>query len=437
MSSTHIFTSIGILLAMLILSFLFSGSEIAFLSASRLKIELKLKQGSTAARLLSAFKNKKEEIIIAILIGNNIALVLFTHTWEDLTAPVLAQLLNSTPEANLLVFTLIQTVVATLIVLVFAEYIPKALFRQNSDQIVFPLAYFLNLIYYLFYLPIWLTNGISKFILRYLFRVATGEKIVELGKKDLDMYIQEVLDASEHQPVPDLDTDMLSNALSLKDTKARECMIPRTEIEGVSIDTPVEALMDKFIETQLSKLIVFGENMDEVRGFVHSNVMFRDPEDIPSVLQPVLVVPETMPVNVLLAEFTENQRSVAIVVDEFGGTSGMITMEDLIEEVFGEIEDEHDQDKQVVEEDMICMKLEDGSFMLGARLEIDDLNENPDLEITLPDEEYFTTLGGMILYYAEDIPKKGQKVRIGNYIITIEKATRKRIIKVHLKELVV
>ncbi len=435
MSSVDVLIGISILLIMLVLSFLFSGSEIAFLSVSRLKVELKIKQGSRAARILSSFFDRKEEIIIAILIGNNIALVMFTQQWDNLTSSFLVQKMGLNQESSQALFTLIQTFSATLLLLVFAEYIPKAIFRKYSDRIVFPLAYLLNLIHKLFFIPILLTNFVSKIILRYIFQVKTDEKVVELGKKDLDVYIQEVLEASENIPVEDLDTNMLSNALSLKNTKARECMIPRTEIEAIPIDSSLEQLMEMFIETQKSKVIIYGKDMDEVLGYIHSHEMFGRPKKLKGIIQPVLVIPETMSANILLGEFTESKRKVAIVVDEFGGTAGMITIEDLIEEVFGEIEDEHDDENEKVEEDMICHKQEDGSYLLGGRLDIDDLNEDESLDLIFPDEEYYTTLGGMIIYYAEDIPKNGRVILLGDYRITVEKSTPTRILVVKVEKL--
>jgi len=431
----EIFVSLSILFTTLALSFLFSGTEIAFLSASRLKIELKLKQGSRAARILSTFNERKEEIIIAILIGNNIALVLFTQEWEMLTEPFLSNQLGLSRETQAFIYTLIQATLATLIVLIFAEYIPKALFRRNSDRMVYPLAYVLNVVHKILYIPIFAINFFSKLVLRFIFQVKTEEKVVELGKRDLDAYIQELLDASEGSPVEDLDTIMLSNALRLKDTKAKECMIPRTEIQAIPIDSTVDELMDKFIETHLSKIIVHGKDLDEIQGFVHSHGMFEKPQQIQDIIQPVFVIPETMPANMLLAEFTESKRSVAIVVDEFGGTAGMLTIEDLVEEVFGEIEDEHDDLGEEIDEDMMCIKQEDGSFLLGGRLEIDDINEDENIELTLPDEENFSTLGGLIIYYTADIPQRGQHIVIGNFKITIEKATPNRIILVRLEVL--
>ncbi len=419
-------TSITILLIVLILSFFFSGMEIAFLSANRLKIELKTAQGSRSGRILSKFKKHIPEVLITILIGNNIALVIFTIQVDYLTLDSLEAWLGKDLEG---LYTLIQTIIATIILLIFAEYIPKAIFRRNSDLIVFPAAYILNFFYYLFYIPVQLINIISKFILTYIFRVKTEDKIIELDKKDLDLYLQEVIEADQNSFAPDLDTAMLNNALAFNETKARECMIPRTEIKAAPLDIPLSELMDLFIETRLSKIIIYEGNLDQVKGFVHSNGMFGKPTSIKGILQSVLVVPETMPANMLLAEFTENKRSVAIVVDEFGGTSGMITIEDLVEEVFGEIEDEYD--KEPLEEDMTKIKQDDGSYILGARHEIDDLNE--ELRLELPEEEYYTTLGGLVTYHAEDIPQKGESVVIEPYLITVIKSTQKRVISVKLQ----
>lgn len=414
------------------LSFFFSGMEIAFISSNLLKIELKTKQGDRAAKILSGFKKQVPAVIITILIGNNLALVVFTLMVNDITEPWLTQGLGLSPDSFFLIFTFIQAVIATLIILFFAEYIPKAIFRRNADTLVYPFAYVLQLFFWILRLPVWVVNRVSKFLLRILFRVREDNRVVELSKRDLDQYLQEVVAASETLPVEDLDTEMLTNALAFKETKARECMIPRTEIVAVAHDTTVEEMIEVFVESRLSKVIVYGENLDNVKGFVHSIGLFSKPDTIQSIIQPVLVVPESMSADVLLAELTENQRSVAIVVDEFGGTSGMITMEDLVEEVFGEIEDEHDKEEEV-EEDMVKIMEPNGSMLLGARLEIDDLNESLDLD--LPKEEYYTTLGGLIMYVAEDIPVEEQEIELGPYMVTVIKATPTRIISVRLSEL--
>jgi CBS domain containing-hemolysin-like protein len=414
----------------LTLSFFFSGTEIAFLSANRLKIELKTVQGFRAASILSGFTKKTSEVLITILIGNNLALVVFTIMMEQLLAPSLATYLSINETENYFLYTLLQSLIATLIVLVFAEYIPKAIFRTNADQVIYPAAYGLNFFYYLFYVLVGLVNSVSKFLLRYVFRLPTEERVVELGKKDLDHYIQEAISGGEETPDFNLDTEMLNNALALRETKARECMIPRTEIVSAQETTSVDELIDQFIESSLSKIIIYGESLDQVKGFVHSSSMFQMLDNILPSLQPVLIVPESMPANVLLAELIENQRSVAIVVDEFGGTSGMITMEDLVEEVFGEIEDEHDPEEEV-EEDMVKLKLEDQAFILGARLSIHDLNE--EFSLGLPEEEYYTTLGGLIIYQAEKIPLEEETIVLGRHQITVLKASQNRLIQVKLQ----
>lgn len=418
--------------AMLVLSFFFSGMEIAFISSSLLKIELKTAQGNKPAQLLSKFKKQTSEILITILIGNNFALVVFTLMMDKFTGPFLSDNLGISQD-YFLTFTLLQSLIATLVILVFAEYIPKAIFRRNADLLIFPLAYVLNTFYIIFYIPVWLVNQVSKILLRLLFRVTTDDRIVELGKKDLDHYVQELVAASETLPVEDLDTEMLSNALAFKDSKAREFMIPRTEIVSASIDTPIDELVDQFIESSLSKIVIYGESLDNIVGYVHSSTLFSKPESIQQVLQSVIIVPETMSGDVLLLEFTNEKKSVAIVVDEFGGTSGMVTMEDLIEEVFGEIEDEHDNESVTADDpDLIKEVLDDGTYKLGGRLEIDDLNE--EFELDLPETEYYSTLGGLVMYLAEEIPEPETSIEVGFYLITVIESTSTRVISLNLQK---
>lgn len=415
---------------MLLLSFFFSGTEIAFISASRLKIELKTMQGSLAARMLSDFKRKTPEVLITILIGNNFALVVFTLMMEPIVDPALMAI-GIDAGGDYLIYTLSQTLVATLIVLVLAEYIPKAIFRTADDVFLFPSAYFLQFFYWVFRLPVMFINQVSRILLRIMFRVPMKDNpIVELDKRELDQYIQEIIAASEETPMPDLDTDMLHNALEFKELKARECMIPRTDIVALPLDSTVEELMHTFIETQLSKVIIYGENLDEIRGFIHSSGMFRQPASLLDILQPVVIVPESMPANMLLAELTSNQRSVAVVVDEFGGTAGMVTVEDLVEQVFGDIEDEYDEEEET-EEDMVLQRTEDGAFLLGSRRSIDELNE--ELEISIPENEAYTTLGGWIMYELERIPKQDEVVDLAGYRITVVKAAENRLITLRLQ----
>ncbi|TAE46598.1 MAG: HlyC/CorC family transporter [Bacteroidetes bacterium] len=419
---------ITLALSTLAFSFLFSGMEAAFLSASLLKIELRLHQNDRAAQLLSHFKQNRSSVLITLLIGNSLALVVFVLTFSQLLQPWLSRMQD--PATHGLAFFLALSAIATLVVLVVAEYIPKAFFRSNADRLVFPSAYVLSFFYYLLYIPVWGANKVSRFFLRVFFRVNTADRVITLDKRDLDDYIQEL--TSKGNMAPELDSEMLNNALALKDTRARECMIPRTEVVAVSLDTGMEELMDEFIETQLSKLMVYQGSLDHIQGYVHSNSMFHRPGSISEVLQPVLVIPESMPADKLLEEFISNKRTVAIVVDEFGGTAGIVTIEDLVEELFGEIEDEHDETETgPVEEDLLEIRNEDGSYILGARLEIAYLNE--EYTLGLPESEFYTTLGGWIMYESGSIPARDQTLKIGHYDIRIVHALHHRLISLSLK----
>jgi putative hemolysin len=418
---------------MLSLSFFFSGMEIAFYSSSRLKIELRAAQGGWAATMLSRFIRQWEsEAIVTILIGNNFALVIFTLMLEILLTPVMVDWLGLNQDTYFFLYTFLQTIVGTLIVLVLAEYIPKALFRSNSDRIVFPATYFLTFFYVLLWPLVKIVDAFRRVLHRFFLRGEDENNPDELtlSKKDLDHYLQELINASDSDGMPDLDTEMLNNALAFRETKARECMIPRTEIQAVPYEASLEELMDKFIETQHSRLIIFGESIDDVKGYAHSSSLFHKPESMDELLQPVIVVPETMPANNLLIELNENKRSVGLVVDEFGGTAGIVTIEDLVEEVFGEIEDEYYEEE--VEEDLVKIQYDDGSYLLGARHEIDYLNEELGLE--LPEEEYYTTLGGLVVYVAENIPQPEAQVALSDhYLVTVVKASPTRVISVKLE----
>ncbi len=418
---------------MLALSFFFSGIEIAFLSSSNLKIEVKKKQGKRSAIILSDLKKKISKVHPAILIGNTIALVIFTQQIDYLLGPWLEGILGLSQNENYLIFTIILSLFGTLVILVFAEYIPKAIFKGLADRIIFPSAYFLSFAYKILSPIVWLINVFSRFILKYILGVKHLSEEKVLSKQDLDLYIRKaVATISDEDELNEVDTIMLSNALELRKTKARDFMIPRTKIEAVSVDTSIEELRLKFVETQLSKLLVYGDSLDDVKGFVHSRSLFSNPEKIKDSVQDVMIVPETMSAVMMLVEFSENKKSVALIVDEFGGTAGLITMEDLVEEVFGEIEDEYDELEED-EEDLMKVKNKDGSFLLGAGLEIDDINE--EFSLNLPEEEYYTSLGGLFTYHNEDIPEEGESIIVGNYKLIAKKTEQHRVILIALKEL--
>ncbi|MEM6263048.1 MAG: hemolysin family protein [Bacteroidota bacterium] len=424
-------TILLVALLALAFSFFFSGMEIAFLASSRLKIELRTRQGSRAAEILSGFKKRIAHILVTILIGNNVMLVIFTQQVDLLFKPILDQQLGISPVDDYLLYTGILSIIGTLIVLIFAEYIPKALFRAAADQIVYPSAYLLAIFYYLLWIPVWVINQLTKIIMWVLFRTPFTQEVIELTRQDLDLYLQEVLNSNnEEVSLGELDTEMLEAALELRETKVREFMIPRMDIVATSMETPVDELMDLFIESKHSRIIVFEENLDDVKGFVHSSTLFLRPESIQEVIQEVLIVPESMPANILLGDLNDHQRPLAIVVDEFGGTAGMITMEDLLEEVFGEIEDEHYEPE--VEEELMVVKNRDGSLLLGARLEIEELNER--FQLALPEGDY-TTLGGLVIHQAQEIPATGDAIEVNDCKITVVKAEENRIVTVNLRQL--
>lgn len=402
----------------------FSGIEIAFVSANRLKIELKKVQGSRRGRILSRFIKKSPQVLTAINVGNNLALVLYGITIAMLLDPMLVslfglevnadgELLNRSDTIRVL---LADTVISTLIILIFGEYIPKAIFRLNPDALLDASAHILNVFYTLVSPFVIFINALSNFVLKRIFRLKYEEEEIEFGKKDLDLYIQEVLSVNENPVVREIDAEMFSNALEFNTIRARECMVPRTEMAAISIEENVNDLLDLFIDTEFSRIIVYGDSLDQVLGYVHTLSMFRKPATLQEVLQPVLVVPETMAANTLLSEFSKHRRSVAIVVDEFGGTAGMITFEDLVEEVFGEIDDPHDAPG---ESDLLLKKVDEHTWLLSARHEIDDLNR--ELGFDLPYGDY-NTLGGLVMHYAETIPRVNQSIEIPGFRITVTEA---------------
>ncbi|MBX7242402.1 MAG: hemolysin family protein [Bacteroidia bacterium] len=418
-----------VVLVMTLVAF-FAGVEIAFLASSLVKIELRTRQGSVAAKILSYFKKNTSKVLITILIGNNIALVLYTLQIDFFFEHFYHQATGYAPPENDLFFTLLKSVIDTMLLLVIAEYIPKAVFRRLADTVIYPSAYLLQFFYILFYPLVILANAMTKLLLK-IMRIPFDDQVVGIEKQDLENYIQEIIDTSEPIAMEELDTDVLSNAITLNDTRVREMMIPRTEIVAISNEDDIQDLTRLFIETKHSRIMVYEDNLDQIIGYVHSTHVFRKPREFLSLIQQVLIVPEVMSANMLLKEFADKKRSVAIVVDEYGGTAGMITVEDVMEQVFGDIQDEHDEEEsESEEEDMVFTKSEDGTMIIGARLNIYDLREEHDL--ILPESEHYTTLGGYILHETEEIPPVGAVLdKIDkNYLFRVLKATPTKIIQV-------
>src|ERR1035437_2689918 len=321
----------------------FSGLEIAFLSANKLKIELDNKQGKLPAKIISRFTKSPSKFIAALLVGNNISLVIYGLTMAKLLASPIRHVLPDDFNSEISVL-LIQTFLSTLLILFTAEYLPKAIFSLNPNGILNFLAIPVLVIYYILSPIVWVIIGLSNIVLIRIFRVNYTDTKPAFGKIDLDHYIRDISSHGSKESEINNEIQIFQNALDFTKVKVRECMIPRPEIVALDINEPVEVLKNKFIETGLSKILIFRDSIDNIIGYIHSYEMFKHPKDIQSILLPIHIVPESMSANELLSIFTKQHKSVTLVVDEYGGTSGMVTLEDVMEEIFGEIRDEHDTD---------------------------------------------------------------------------------------------
>ena len=413
-----------IILVTMVFSAFFSGMEIAFISANRLRLELDKKQSVIYSSLISLYTQNPGQFIATMLVGNNVALVIYGLSFASLLEPVMQMYIHS----NSLIL-LLQTIISTIIILATAEYLPKMLFRINPNAVLkfftIPIAFF----YFLFYPVTRMTIWISKFVLKVFLNESVenvNEKIV-FSRIDLDHFVKEPENSSSSQTSQEMDNEvkLFRNALDFSKVKLREIMVPRTEIVALDIESTDEELRQKFIETGYSRILFYSGNTDNIIGYVHHSVFFTNPNAIKSDLLKVLIVPETMSASKLLSQFIQQRLSIAIVVDEFGGTSGMVTSEDILEEIFGEIEDEHDTI------DLIKKQISPTEFVLSGRLELDELNENFNLEF--PENENFETLAGFILSNYESIPKINAIITIGRYRFKILKATNTKIELVHLK----
>jgi CBS domain containing-hemolysin-like protein len=397
----------------LIFSSFFSGIEIAFISSDRLQIELEKEKGSIAGKILSKFAKIPAHFIGTTLIGNTISLVVYGIFMANLIEPILSENLPGYL-SNQLVILLLQTIIATLIVLLTAEFLPKIIFRINPNFFLSVFAIPLWIIYILLYPVVYGIVGLSKYIIIDILHLKFKEDEPVFSLTDLNEFIQSKFIEEKSQREFDIDTKIFNNALEFKTVKIRECMIPRTEIVAVELQSDIEVLRNEFVESGLSKILVYKESIDDIIGYCHSLALFRKPKDIESILSPVIIVPETLLANELLVQFITERRSLALVVDEFGGTSGIVSIEDIIEEIFGEIEDEHD------EQALVEQQLDDKSFLLSARHEIDYLNERYNWNLPLGE---YDTLGGLILSVTEDIPTLNQDIIIEPFkfhIVSIE-----------------
>ena len=406
---------IPIILISLLFSAFFSGTEIAYLQSNRLKIEIDKKQGILSAKILSFFNRNESKFITMLLLGNNVALVVYGIFMGDL---IIDELFSDIDGNNLPWYVLlVQTVISTLIILVTAEFLPKTIFRINPNRTLSLFAFLLVIIYGILYIPTLLVTFISNLILS-LFGNKKVISEVNFGAIDLDDYLRKSTKIQTDKE-QDYEVQMFHNALNFNKVKARDCLIPRTEIKAVNIEQSLEELAKEFIESGYSKIMVFRDTIDNIIGYVHSFEMFKNPVSITEILRPVGIVAESMPVNKLLSQFIKQKQGITVVVDEYGGTSGIITMEDVVEEIFGEIEDEHDT------EDLVEEQHTETDFVFAARQEIEYINN--EYNLNLPESDEYETIAGLIVTFHEDIPQEGEIIEIENYTFEIIECSNSKI----------
>jgi CBS domain containing-hemolysin-like protein len=408
---------------MLLLSGFFSGMEIAFVSSNKLMQELDLKRKLLPAAILQAFYNHPSRFIGALLLGNNAALVVYGIATARYLEPLLYSYLPVYFQSDFVILVL-QTLLSTLLILVVAEFIPKVLFRINPNAILKVFSLPVWIFYYLFYPLILVYIGLSELLLKYVFRLKLSSEPYQFTAIDLEEFVKESTSREEKPEELNQEIQMIQNAIDFKHIKLRECMIPRPEIEALEINEDVEVLRNYLTETGHSKIMIFEKTIDQIVGYAHAYDMFSNPATIRQIVRPVELVPETMSARDMLQGFIKNHKSVAVVVDEFGGTSGIVTMEDIIEEIFGDIEDEYDTEEETE------IVLNENSYIFSARLEVDYLNEKYKLSIPIDDE--YETLAGFIIFHHESIPAVNERIVVKPYVFTILKATGNRLDEVKL-----
>lgn len=402
----------------------FSGMEIAFVSSNKLRIELEKGKGLISARLISGFIHHPSRFIGAMLIGNNIALVVYGIAAAAILEPVLKSHIPAQFASEGIILVL-QTIISTLLILITAEFLPKIIFRLNPNGLLSFFAMPVYLIYLFLYPFMYFFLGLSEILLRYVFGMKTGVVRYQFTSVDFDEYIRDFYNPSAKQDDESTEIQMIQNVRDFHSTKVRECMVPRNEIIAVEDNMTIIELQDLFTETQHSKIPVYKESIDNLTGYVHVHDIFSKPADIKSVVRPVIIVPETIAANNVLNMMISQRKSVAVVVDEFGGTAGMVTVEDLIEEIFGEIQDEFDVDE------LVEKRNSENEFVLAGRLEIDYLNQ--EYLLNLPQSDEYETLAGLILSHHQSIPEIREQIIIDRFTFTILEASGSRIDKVLLK----
>ena len=411
--------SIVIILTTLVLSAFFSGFEIAYVSSNKVHIEILKKQEGLIANILTRLTHRPSKLLATMLVGNNVALVVYGFEMGKVMTLLLPPFFQN---------VLWHTIISTLIILITAEFMPKVFFQIYANQLLklFAIpAYFFYLLFYPFSsFIIW----ISDFVLRVFFKTKGDYVPLSFTKVELVDYISEQMGNVPKKEEVDAEVQMFQNALEFSGVKAREIMIPRTEIVAVDLNETIENLIATFVSSGFSKILIYNENIDDIVGYVHSFDMFKKPKTIKEVLIPVVTIPETIQINEVLNLLMRKRKSMAVVLDEYGGTSGIVTLEDIVEELFGEIEDEHDKDKFIEE------KISDDEYLFSARLEVDYINET--YHLNLPESEEYETLSGLILLHTEEIPTQGETINLPPFVFSIEACSQTRIetVRIFIKE---
>jgi CBS domain containing-hemolysin-like protein len=404
-----------IIIATLVFSAFFSGMEIAFIASNRLKVEMDRTKGTLNGRILGIFFKNESHFIATLLLGNNVSLVIFGISAAALLNPIIKGW-GITSEGVILI---IQTTLSTLLVLSTAEFLPKALVQINPNGYLKFTSIIMISLYWLLYLPtqiiVFLSNGFLKLV-----RSEGDDNSQKVfSKVDLEHYVQDINERIKEEQEFGNEMQILQNALDFSNLKTRDCMVPRMEIVAIEVEEEIENLQQLFIDRGLSKILVYRDSVDNIIGYVHSFEMFKKPNSIKQILLPISFVPEVMPAKELMEFFSKQSGNIAVVVDEYGGTSGVITLEDVIEEIFGDIVDEHDK------EDLLEQKISDSEFIFSARLDIDYINEAYNLN--LPDSDQYETLGGLIINTTESIPESGDEVNLEKYTLIIDQVSDRKI----------
>ena len=407
--------SIIIILTTLVLSAFFSGFEIAYVSSNKVHLEILKKQEGVIANVLTKLTRKPSKLLATMLVGNNVALVVYGFEMGKVMTALLPDFFQN---------VLWHTIISTLIILITAEFMPKVFFQIYANQLLKLFAIPAYFFYLLFYPLSSFVMWISDFVLRVFFKTKGDYVPLSFTKIELVDYISEQLENVPKKEEMDSEVQMFQNALEFSGVKAREIMIPRTEIVAVELNESIENLIATFVSSGFSKILIYNENIDDILGYVHSFDMFKKPKNIKEVLIPIVNIPETIQINEVLNILTRKRKSMAVVLDEYGGTSGIVTLEDIVEELFGEIEDEHDKDNFIEEQ------LSETEYLFSARLEVEYLNETYHLEI--PESEEYETLGGFIVLHNEGIPTQGELIQIPPFSFVIEACSQTKIETVRL-----